>query len=429
MTRRIPFALGALLLLLLGSGLGGCGQPRHDEPIVVVGFDSADWTWIDPLMDEGRMPHFQSLQNAGVRADLMSLVPLQKSPTIWTSIATGKRPVKHGIADFITRKEKVQTSDLRQSAAYWDVLGALGHRQAVLGWWVTFPATEINGVLVSDFVPYLERSAEDASRAVYPPELWSTIDSLRVRPEDLHLEDLERFVDLDVAREHGDEAWELLKRLREYVANDRTYLNIARWLYPREPFQCFTVYFRGLDMVSHEYWEYFEPRRSGLSDDDWRVRMLHRVVPEYYVYADELLGDVLEMIDPTSRVLVLSDHGFKGHRQTANGPTLGVNMHREEGVLLMKGPGILEGERLDEAEVKDIMPTLLLMSGVPLAKDIDGHPLVKAFDPSERRAFEKLEKNAVESYDSLRIHGDGRGASEEVDAKLREQLKSLGYLD
>jgi predicted AlkP superfamily phosphohydrolase/phosphomutase len=409
----------------------GCAEKTADSPpIVVIGFDSADWIWIDQLAESGRMPNFVAMQERGVRADLRSLVPPQKSPTIWTSIATGKRPAKHGIADFIARKEKVQTSELRQSAAYWDVLGGLGYEQAVLGWWVTFPATPIQGVLVSDFLPYLEEGSADNDRAVYPPELWPTVDSLRVRPSEIVLEELGRFADLDIAREHGDAAWTLLARLREFLANDRTYLANARHLYGSTDYQCFTLYFRGLDMVSHEYWKYFQPRVSGLKEDDWRVRMLGEVVPNYYEYVDELLGEVLSFVEEDSRVMVVSDHGFFGHRRSSNGLSVGVGMHREHGILLMQGPGLRQGARIERAEVKDIMPTILVMSGVPIANDLDGHVLGEAFEAKVQRSFDRLLTDAIDSYDGLRRRGDGAGGvSDETNAAVLEQLRSLGYIE
>ncbi len=418
-------------LVLAGSGCGD-SAPQVEDPIVVVGFDSADWQWIDRWAEEGKMPHFLQLQQEGVRAELLSLVPPQKSPTIWTSIATGKRPAKHGIADFVSRDKRVQTSELRRSAAYWDVLGALGHRQAVLGWWVTYPATPVEGVMVSDFLPYLSTTstAEERESSVFPRELWSVVDSLRVRPEDIRLEELGRFVDLDLARTHGDAAWSLLLRLREFYANDRTYLRIAQYLHARADYQCFTVYFRGLDMVSHEYWKYFQPRVSRLTEDDWRVRMLRGVVPAYYAYADEVLGDVLEFAGPKARVLVVSDHGFIGHRRGPQGLSIGVGMHRDHGVLLMAGPGLRKGAHLDRAEVKDIMPTLLVMSGVPVARDLDGHVLGEAFEAEVRKSFDRLLGDAIVSYDALRTHAEGAaGPSQETNEAILEQLRSLGYIE
>jgi predicted AlkP superfamily phosphohydrolase/phosphomutase len=422
-----------LLIAIMGLVLGGCAEQRPrslDQPLVVIGIDAADWTWIAPLMDEGRMPRLSNLVERGVRAPLQSLVPLQKSPTIWTTIATGKRPAKHGIADFITHDQKVQNSALRTAAAYWEILGQLGRTQAVIGWWVTHPATPVRGILVSDFLPYFGRGAQPSDAAIYPAEETHRIDALRVRPEDIDDAWLGRFVDLQIVAEYGEQADALLEDLRAILAADESYRRIAAELLAKGGFDVFTVYFRGLDMVCHEYWRYFEPEHSSLGPDDWRVRMLGGVVPEYHAYVDELIGTVLDLADPAARVVVVSDHGFVGHRRSRSGLSVGVDMHREDGILVLSGDGIRQRARLDGATVKDVMPTVLGLCGVPLARDLDGHFLVEALEPAAQRWSARLLAEAIDSYEDI-VPRDPRGAivSEEVNEEILEQLRSLGYID
>jgi len=420
-----------LLLLLALLPVVGCesGPPASIEaPLVFIGVDSADWTWIDPLIEEGRMPRIEGLIERGVRAPLTSLVPLQKSPTIWTSIATGKRPAKHGIADFITHDSKVQTSDLRSAAAYWEILGHLGHRQAVLGWWVTYPATYVNGVLVSDFLPYIASTEREDENAVYPPQEWERMASLVVHPDDVDDEMLARFVDVDAVRAHDQDR--MLDPLREYIAGDLTYLRIAEDLYAREDFGVFTVYFRGLDMASHQYWRWFQPNYSGIDPSDWRVDAFSRVIEAYYEFSDDLVGEVLDIIDPESRVVLVSDHGFVGHRRKSGAQTLGVDMHRDTGILVLAGPGVRSGARIAQAEVKDVMPTMLVMMGVPTAADFDGHVLLDVFDGPERRFAEDLAQHELPTYEGVIPRaGQPVEVSDEVNEAVIERLRSLGYIE
>ena len=67
--------------------------------ILLIGWDGADWKYIHPLIDQGFMPNLEKLINGGVMGRLATLDP-PLSPTLWTSIATGKRPYKHGIHGF-----------------------------------------------------------------------------------------------------------------------------------------------------------------------------------------------------------------------------------------------------------------------------------------------------------------------------------------
>jgi len=68
--------------------------------VLVIGWDAADWKVLNPLMDQGLMPNLTKLVDSGVMGRIATLDP-PLSPTLWTSIATGKRPYKHGIHGFV----------------------------------------------------------------------------------------------------------------------------------------------------------------------------------------------------------------------------------------------------------------------------------------------------------------------------------------
>ncbi|HKK70676.1 MAG TPA: alkaline phosphatase family protein [Candidatus Krumholzibacteria bacterium] len=428
--RAWPRVLLPAVIAMLVTGCADGPPPEVDEPVVFIGVDSADWTWIDPLIEAGRMPNLQGLIEQGTRGPLRSLEPLDKSPTIWTTIATGKRPVEHGVVGFIDRGGAPSASDMRTAVTYWEILGHLGRRQAVLGWWVTHPAPPLNGVLVSDFLPYFDLRTKQGEDAAYPPQEWEALAPHVVHPEDVDDAMLARFVDEAVWRAHGDDADALLADLRAIVAGDLTYLAMAEALLARGGFDVFTVYFRGLDLVSHDYWRWFEPRYSGLEPEDWRVRMLGSVIDEYHVFVDELIGRVLDGVDPRSRVLVVSDHGFVGHRRVRGRRTLGVQMHRLEGLVVMKGPGLRRGHVLEGGGVKDVMPTVLALCGVPPARDLDGVVLHDAFTADLRRWSGVLVEQSIASYEGI-VPRTGREAEPdpEAEAATLEKLRALGYVD
>jgi len=72
---------------------------RSKRKVLLVGWDSADWKVINPLLDAGKLPHLEQLIDGGIIGNLATLYPIL-SPMLWTSIATGKRPMKHGIHGF-----------------------------------------------------------------------------------------------------------------------------------------------------------------------------------------------------------------------------------------------------------------------------------------------------------------------------------------
>jgi predicted AlkP superfamily phosphohydrolase/phosphomutase len=134
--------------------------------VLLIGWDAADWKVIHPLMDAGQMPNVRGLVDRGSMAQLATLRP-PLSPMLWTSIATGKRPFKHGIHGFSEptpdgRGVQPVTILSRKSKAVWNILSQNGLRSVVVGWWPSHPAEPIQGVIVSDFFHRAPRRQADA---------------------------------------------------------------------------------------------------------------------------------------------------------------------------------------------------------------------------------------------------------------------------
>ena len=70
------------------------------KKLLVIGWDAADWKVINPLIQDGKMPALKKLMERGVFGNLKTLDP-PLSPMLWTSMATGVRPYKHGIGGFV----------------------------------------------------------------------------------------------------------------------------------------------------------------------------------------------------------------------------------------------------------------------------------------------------------------------------------------
>jgi len=161
--------------------------------VLLVGWDAADWKVIHPLIDRGLMPHTARLIENGCMANLATLSPAF-SPMLWTSIATGKRPYKHGILGFsepTPDRTAVRpiTNLSRKTKAVWNILNQSGKRCNVVGWWPSHPAEPIDGVMVSNhyyqFTGPREQGWPMRAGLVHPPRLVETLADLRVHPEDV----------------------------------------------------------------------------------------------------------------------------------------------------------------------------------------------------------------------------------------------------
>jgi predicted AlkP superfamily phosphohydrolase/phosphomutase len=433
----------ALAILVALSVLGGAtaGHARAAEPtrVLVVGVDAGEWDVLGPLMDRGRCPNFARIRATGSAGRLRSLLPLTRSPVIWASIATGKVPEKHGIQDFFARKiggemepttveetapgasQRPVTSNLWKARPVWNILGALNRTVGVVGWWTTWPAQPVHGVLVSDYVQYEPKWADGGSRLTYPDSLGPMVQRLRRTPASVSWSELSQFVGPFDTTRVTERQKEILRSLRTILAGDMTLYRAGLALYKEKRPDFFTIYFRGVDEVSHSYWDL--EGRNGRFDPPLtkaEIAWLKPLIPNYYTFTDRLLGDFLRVAGRNTDVIVCSDHGF-------GGGGVGVMAHKPDGIVFMTGPHMVKGGTITGATVLDITPTILATFGLPTARDMDGRPIQGGLLP---RIVKRIERDTrLPTYETAR----GEGKSEEplrspVDDELRERLRSLGYI-
>jgi predicted AlkP superfamily phosphohydrolase/phosphomutase len=400
-TSRVALALAcSVLVVLLSAALGGCGGPEvpTDRRLLVVGIDSADWKVIDPLLEQGRLPNLGRLVARGVSCGLKSLDPPQKSPVIWTSIATGKEPTKHSVTDYVTPgSDKLMTSNMRTARTFWDIIGDEGTDCTVVGWLVSWPAEPVNGYMITDYFripPKADRPKTE--NLTYPDGLLAEVEGLRVAAESIAAEEFARFASPERALTK-DEAKELpieelfvemreietvdqmLSQLRLFVASDMTFLAASKYMMETHPTDVFVVYLRGVDSASHKFWSSANPDDSPLRVSQTYQRVFGETVNSYYEYADEMLGELIDAYGEGASVIVCSDHGFDGPQ--AGQKSGGINEHGTTGILVMAGEGIREGVRIEEPQVCDLTPTILALYGLPVADDMDGSVIEDAFEP------------------------------------------------
>src|SRR5260370_19727056 len=106
---------------------------------------------------------------------------------LWTRIATGKRPGKHGVHGFSEPTEdglgvRPASSLGRRTKAFWNILNQHGKRSIVVGWLPSHPAEPIAGAMVSNrFLLQTHPQMPLPPGTVWPPELAEALARKRVR--------------------------------------------------------------------------------------------------------------------------------------------------------------------------------------------------------------------------------------------------------
>ena len=62
-----------------------------------------------------------------------------------------------------------------------------------------------------------------------------------------------------------------------------------------------------------------------------------------------------------------------------NEPKKWTGVHKREGILIVKGPGIHKGAEMENVSILDLAPTILHMFNMPIPKDMDGRLLMEIF--------------------------------------------------
>jgi predicted AlkP superfamily phosphohydrolase/phosphomutase/tetratricopeptide (TPR) repeat protein len=411
--------------------------------VLLVGWDAADWKVINPLMDAGKMPNVQRLVENGAMGQIATLHP-PLSPMLWTSIATGKRPFKHGIHGFSEptpdgRGVQPVTNLSRKSKALWNILNQQGLRSVVIGWWPSHPAEPINGVMVSDHYHRASRPLDEGwpllKNAVHPPELAETLADLRMHPDLLIPEMVEPFIPL--AREIDQDKDKRLAGLMRTLCECVSIHSAATWLLENREWDFFGVYYDAIDHFCHGFMRYHPPRQSWISERDFEL--YGNVVNMAYQFHDQMLGTLLKKagffdVNQDVTVILMSDHGFHpDHLRPASIPDIPAGPaieHRDFGVLAISGPGIKKDELLHGPSVLDIAPTILTMYGLPVGEDMDGKVLSQAFVEAPEISF-------IPSWEAMAAvapNTDGRHPPhtrlDPVAAhEAMEQMIALGYIE
>jgi predicted AlkP superfamily phosphohydrolase/phosphomutase/tetratricopeptide (TPR) repeat protein len=363
------------------------GEPLAKK-VLLIGWDAADWKIINPLLDQGLMPTLDDFVNQGVMGNLATLRPIL-SPMLWNSIATGKRPDKHGIHGFMepdpqTGGVRPVTSTSRKVKAIWNILTQRGYKTHVLGWFAGHPAEPINGISVSDLFPYavgpLEKEWPLPPGAVHPENMRETFAKLRMHPAEVGeaaiLPWIPRAGEIDQEKDKG------LQSFAKILAENCSVHNAATWILKNEPWDFLAVYYNGIDHFCHGFMHFHPPRMEGIPEE--RFEIYKDVVNGAYRFHDMMLQALLELAGPDVTVMLVSDHGFHSDHLRPRGipaePAGPAVQHRQFGIVCMKGPHIRQDERIYGATLLDTTPTVLTLFGLPVGEDMDGRVLVQAFE-------------------------------------------------
>lgn len=356
---------------------------RLSKRVLVVGWDAADWRIIRPLMQQGHMPALSRLVAAGTHGNLATIHPAL-SPMLWTSIATGKRPDRHGIHGFLEPMPdgsgvRPVSSTSRRCKSLWNIAHQNDLRSLIVSWYASHPAEPVDGVVVSDRF-FSDNKGTPIRGSVSPAELTDQLAELRVDTKELLATDMAAFIPR--FNEIKAEEAKPLNALANIIARCASVQSVATRLMLDNEWDLGAIFFDGLDHIGHWFMPYHPPYRPSVSQREYDL--YKDVVTSAYRFFDMMLESLMAHAGDDTTLLLVSDHGFKSDdlRPTGRGWENPVNWHRQLGIALASGPGIKPDDKFFGATVLDVTPTVLHLLGLPIGADMDGRPWLEITEPS-----------------------------------------------
>jgi len=420
---------------------------------LLIGWDGATWRIIRPMFEKGQLPNLRGLVERGSSGVLQTYKP-PLSPLIWTSIATGCLPSKHGVKDFTTWRfpgvkthiaelaggvgamklmrwlvpgwEAPISSDAVKCPTIGQILSYMQKVVGTVGWWGSWPAQELNGFVVSDRVVYTPSNlgTSDLSSLkglTYPDWLYDEIKVMLRNPDSITLEEAQEFMNVQHLKPGFRKPYDPEHLFKIALATTESFHKVGLYLYKKFNPDFFAVYFQGIDFVSHFMWQYAYPDSfPDVSEQD--IHAYGEVIQRFYAYQDRILGEFLALRDDHTNVFVVSDHGFDA--DLAPFVPLHTGRHDLEGIFVADGYGVRQGVNCNMTPA-DVAPTLLALMGVTVSEDMDGRVLNEIIEPA---FLEEFPVQYVSSYPRT-VTGRGLQRDASMEQEMIKRLRSLGYID
>ena len=419
--------------LLFAAAPGGATGPAvppltvvpTGERVLVIAVDGVDVALLDRLRAGGSLPVFTRL--LGTAAATMPSDRDRDPARVWTTIATGQPPDRHGISALEGRQLAGVEGQLRPSSrmgalvagatdlirltrpsiasgrerripTFWEVAARTGLRTSVIHWWATWPASETgedSGTVLSDRALLRLEQGGVLDGEIAPAALYATLEqgwaARRARTRDRARAATSADAPPDIAAVIARSA--SLDASIADLAADRALAGADLQV----------VYLPGLDIAQHSLFT----ADAGAAAAPSTVAARVTAIEHYYQFLDTLLD---ELTRDHRAVLLVTQPG----RVAAPGP----------GVLAMTGTPARSGGDRPTLEPTSIAATALYLLGVPVAEDLAGTLPTALMSQAFLTAHPA---RSAPTYGARRS-APRRTQGQPLDQEMIERMRSLGYL-
>lgn len=321
--------------------------------ICVLGLDAAA---PEIVFSDERLVNIRRLMDLGLYGSLQPITPPSTVPA-WICMCTSQAPAAIAIDE-----PQFVSPDSVKAPAIWDQLAREGKKSIIIGVPPNYPPRRINGISIGCFLTPDSVNLE----FTHPPAIKDK------------LTELVGEYPVDVKNFRTDRK-DWLKE--EIFKMSRRQWDAVRWLLAEQEWDYFHFVDIGLGRI-----------HQGFGDDfNQPGNPYQSVVPEYYLWLDEQIGSVLELLDNQTIVLIISGHSAPP---------------AQHGMFVLAAPNCPLNGEYEGARLLDIAPTLLDLAGYEIPETMQGKSLVAGME-------KKRPENPNSPADEKTIH---------------DRLAGLGYV-
>lgn len=395
------------------------------ERVLVIGLDGVDLTLLERLRVAGTVPALSRL--IGGAATRLASDADRDPARVWTTMATGQPPSRHGISALEGRqlagvegrlrptsrigalvagatdlirltRPSIASGSERRIPTFWEVAARAGLRTSVIQWWATWPAAEHGedtGIVLSDRALLRLEQGGALDGEIAPAALYDTLErtwsTRRARINARAAAALDANAPADIAA-----------IVQRSVSLDATIADLAA-----EPslsaVDLQVIYLPGLDIAQHGLLAAGTSAAASPSAMAARVQAVER----YYQFLDGLLS---ALADEQRTIVLVTQPG----RVTAPG----------DGLLAVSGrPGAKPVARASTNPAA-LAATALYLLGVPVADDLSAPLPLSLIDAAFAAAHPA---HTVPTYGARHLT-PRRTSGQPLDQEMIERMRSLGYV-
>lgn len=282
--------------------------------VFVLGIDGAPPEYIfNEWLDE--LPTIKRLIEEGCYAKLNSSIP-PLSAVAWASMTTGKKPADIGIFEYIYRRNysyedvHVISSKNVKEKTIWQIASENNKKSIICLLLLTWPSKPFNGIMVNG-----ELTPNTSVDYTYPKEIKQEINSL-----------------FDNFKIYNDDFRDFSKKKIIKTAHEITkmHLKLMKYLLKNKKWDLFFGVINQSDPVNHNFLKFVDKEHRKYNPKS----KFKDAMKNYYKFVDKGIGELIELLDKDTKIIVLSDHGIKKMHSRVNLSDWLIN----EGYLVLKQP-------------------------------------------------------------------------------------------